>query len=82
MIIASQYPTRLLIRCPTCAGTAVVTRDDYAARQVFCALDGVPMQVVSVTAGVTTGNEWPHERRVPTTTIARCACVPGELAIA
>lgn len=83
-MLVSKFPTRLLIRCATCNGCAVVNRDDYAARQVFCAIDGVPMTVVSVMTGRVNGDDWPGIKRVATTTIARCGCVPSdaELAIA
>lgn len=51
MFIASEYPVRLTVRCPTCAGEAIVLREDYARAQMFCALDGVPLTVVGCVAG-------------------------------
>lgn len=55
--MASKYPTRLMVRCPSCGGDAVVLRDDYAKAQMFCALDGVPLIVMGCVAGAM----FPHE---------------------
>ena len=51
MFASSRFPTRLLLRCPTCFEYASVTIAEYAARQTFCRIDGVPMTVLGVAAG-------------------------------
>jgi hypothetical protein len=48
----SKFPTRLVVQCPDCGGQATVNRDHYAAAQMFCANDGMPLIVRSVIAGV------------------------------
>jgi hypothetical protein len=51
MQVQSAYPTRLLVRCPTCRGHARVLAADYARAQMFCTRDGVPLIPIAVAAG-------------------------------
>lgn len=50
-MLTPVFPTRLRVRCPVCLGEAMVLHTDYAAVQMFCAVDGVPLVVVECIAG-------------------------------
>lgn len=77
----SKFPTRILVRCPTCHGEACIDRAIYDTMQVFCSGCNMPVIVVSVTAGALLRERFiEHPIDIATTpktknTIAACSCV-------
>lgn len=57
----SQFPVRLLMRCPTCRQWSAVAREDYIRGQTFCTLDKIPLTIHGVSVGlVPPGGDWPE----------------------